>query len=300
MKNLILLLLIITAFQVHAQIPNASFENWDNSAGYNAPVGWDNMNAMTSPMSVYTCMKGTPGNAGTSYLKLVSQTVSGMGVMPGVAVLGVMDMTNMSAPTSMSGVPFTQRPQTLTGMNQYMASGTDKGYMSVILTKWNSAMNKRDTIATAWRALFGMQMSWSSFQMPLTYTSTANPDSMMMIMSASGATPASNSYLYVDTLAFSGSVAGATGITSPSEGQTVMEVYPNPSSTTMTLLFNIQQNITVDIQIVDLTGRIITAIEKHNLIDSMYTINTSDFAKGAYFVKVEANGSTLTKKIVIE
>ena len=300
MKNLILLLLIITAFQVHAQIPNASFENWDNSAGYNVPVGWDNMNAMTSPMSVYTCMKGTPGNAGTSYLKLVSQTVSGMGVMPGVAVLGVMDMTNMSAPTSMSGVPFTQRPQTLTGMNQYMASGTDKGYMSVILTKWNSAMNKRDTIATAWRALFGMQMSWSSFQMPLTYTSTANPDSMMMIMSASGATPASNSYLYVDTLAFSGSVAGATGITSPSEGQTVMEVYPNPSSTTMTLLFNIQQNITVDIQIVDLTGRIITAIEKHNLIDSRYTIHTSDFAKGAYFVKVEANGSTLTKKIVIE
>ena len=45
-------------------------------------------------MAVYTCVKGTPGNPGTSYLKLVSKTVTGFGVVPGVAVCGTINETS--------------------------------------------------------------------------------------------------------------------------------------------------------------------------------------------------------------
>ena len=45
-------------------------------------------------MAVYTCVKGTPGNPGTSYLKLVSKTVAGFGVVPGVAVCGTINETS--------------------------------------------------------------------------------------------------------------------------------------------------------------------------------------------------------------
>lgn len=72
-----------TAF---AQIPNSGFENWTTMGSYSNPDNWDQLNAMTNPNSVYTCVKGTPGNPGSSYIKLTSKTVGTMGVMHGLAV----------------------------------------------------------------------------------------------------------------------------------------------------------------------------------------------------------------------
>ena len=65
--------LLFAVATVNAQtIPNPGFESWSNPNGYNVPDGWGNLNGKTSSASVYTCIKGTPGNPGTSYLKLIS------------------------------------------------------------------------------------------------------------------------------------------------------------------------------------------------------------------------------------
>lgn len=299
MKKLFIYISVFTASitMACAQIPNAGFETWDNSAGYNTPTGWDNMNAMTSSMSVYTCVKGTPGYSGGAYLKLTTKSVSGMGTMPGVAMAGVMDMSNMTSPQPMSGFPFTQRPQNLTGAWQYMAYNGDQGYVAVILTKWNSAMNMRDTIATLTHPLAGMVMSWSTFSLPLTYQSTNFPDSAMIVLSASGASPSVNSYLYVDTLAFTGSVAGTTGINDPAMSDASVVLYPNPAHSYVSVKAS-EANALNSVELIDLTGRVVGVFESSD--HSEFVINTASFAKGAYFVKYTGHGITGTKKLVIE
>ena len=187
----LLFTLIAASLDLRAQIPNGGFELWNTTSGYETPDGWDNLNAMTSPMGIYTCEMGAPGVPGASYLELTSRLVSGMGVVPGVAVSGVMDEEVLQAS---SGFAFGGRPASLTGMWQYMAFGNDQGYIAVYLTKWDSVTNMRETVASKTQNLSGMEMSWANFTINLIYTSGEAPDSAMIVLAASGDSPVNNSY----------------------------------------------------------------------------------------------------------
>lgn len=295
-------ILSIVALMVHsvlafAQLPNNSFENWTSMGSYNNPDGWYNLNAMTSSMSVYTVTKGTGGasGGGSSYLKLTTKNVSGMGIMPGVAVSGVIDMATFKAK---SGFPFTQRPVKLTGNWQYMASGSDEGFVAVYLTKWNSGMMMRDTIAKATQTLSSMAMSWTAFNLNLTYMSTAMPDSAIIILSASGITPVANSYLYVDNLAFVGSVTGINAI--GNLGSTI-SAYPNPVSDNIFVELNVQKTSILKLQLVDLRGQLIKEVDGGQILGKYTTvINTSDVTKGVYFLRINVNDIVEVKKVIIQ
>jgi hypothetical protein len=285
----------LTSVSLFAQIPNSGFETWTSMGTYSNPDGWDQLNAMTSGMSVYTCTKGTPGAVGTSYLKLVSKTVSGMGVMPGVAVSGTMDMATFKPK---SGFPYAMQPQKLTGSWQYMASGADAGFVAVYLTKWNPAMMMRDTIAKAMQNFSGMAMSWATFNINLTYMSSAMPDSAVIVLSASGTTPVDNSYLYVDKLSFAGSVTGINNIDNYVSNITA---YPNPSTDNISVELTAQKLSTIKLQLVDVMGNLINEVNV-GTIQGNYkqTISTTGIAKGTYFLKVIANDAVEVKKIIVQ
>lgn len=280
---------------VTAQIPNAGFENWTSMGAYNNPDSWDNLNAMTTSMSVYTCTKGTPGSPGTAYLKLVSKSVSGMGVMPGIATTGTINMGNMNVS---GGFAFSQRPQSLTGKWQYMASGSDAGFVAVYLTKWNSMMNMRDTVAMAMQSLSGMAMSWTNFTLNLMYMNGNNPDTAQIILSSSGMTPVANSYLYVDNLAFSGSVAGVKENVSLIGN---LSVYPNPASEKLSVDLLLQKNTSLKLQLIDLSGNIVKEFAEANVSGKLNrSIELSALAKGVYFLKVLTDNGSEVRKITIE
>lgn len=283
-----------------AQIPNAGFETWMNMGSYTMPDQWDNLNAMTSSMSTYTCMQGTPGNPGTSYLKLVSKSVMGMGVMPGVAVSGTLDMTDMMNIKPKSGFPFSSRPAQLTGSWQYMAMGSDAGFVSVLLTKWNSTMNMRDTVATSYQSLSGMAMSWATFTMNLTYMSTSYPDSAIIFLSSSNvASPVANSYLYVDNLAFAGSVP--TAVNNITSTTIAASIYPNPATNFTNVSFSSIVSGGVNIKVADLNGRTWRTInENSNSGRNTYLLNISEIPKGIYLVNISNGVQSESQKLVIE
>lgn len=283
-----------TSASLFAQIPNNGFENWTSMGSYSNPDGWDQLNNLTASASIYTCTKGTPGFVGTGYLKLVSKTV-GTNVAPGIAVSGLI---NISAMKPKSGFPYTGQPQKLTGSWQYMASGADAGFISVILTKWNSTSMKRDTIAKANQVLSGMAMSWATFNINLTYKSSALPDSAIIVLSASGATPVANSYLYVDNLSFVGSVAGINNIDNYVSN---INTYPNPTSDNINVELYAQKVSTIKLQLIDITGKLIKEINVGEVQGNYkHTINTTGISKGIYFLKVIANDAVETKKIIIQ
>ena len=296
MKKTILSIAAIafTSASLFAQIPNNGFENWTSMGSYSNPDGWDQLNNLTASASIYTCTKGTPGFVGTGYLKLVSKTV-GTNVAPGVAVSGLIDVGAMKPK---SGFPYTGQPQKLTGSWQYMASGADAGFISVILTKWNSTSMKRDTIAKANQVLSGMAMSWATFNINLTYKISALPDSAIIVLSASGTTPVANSYLYVDNLSFAGSVAGINNIDNYVSN---INTYPNPTSDNINVELYAQKVSTIKLQLVDITGKLIKEINVGEIQGNYkHTISTTGISKGIYFLKVTANDAVEVKKIIIQ
>lgn len=291
----LLFTLIAASLDLRAQIPNGGFELWNTTSGYETPDGWDNLNAMTSPMGIYTCEMGAPGVPGASYLELTSRLVSGMGVVPGVAVSGVMDEEVLQAS---SGFAFGGRPASLTGMWQYMAFGNDQGYIAVYLTKWDSVTNMRETVASKTQNLSGMEMSWANFTINLIYTSGEAPDSAMIVLAASGDSPVNNSYLWVDNLAFTGTVVGIE------EDNTLLGaigIYPNPASDAVTIDLgtHVQENLLV--QFIDAAGRVVHDVRMGTVGGTRkLTVSTAGISPGMYQVKFTAAGSSATKALVIQ
>ena len=285
------MMILALAISVSAQIPNNGFENWTVTGNYSTPDGWGNLNPVTSAGSVYTCLKGTPGNVGTAYLKLISKTVSGMGVVPGIAVSGVLNPVTHQA---VSGFPYTNRPASLTGKWQYMAYLSDKGYIATYLTKWSTTLHKRDTIAFNVTLLPGMVMSWQSFTTALSYKSAETPDSAMIILSASGNTPVNGSYFYLDALAFSG---GNVGIPE-SMASSALTVYPNPVSGNSITIDAINHEITVNmVEIFDISGKLVSRIVTDNHLLPV-NADVSTLRAGTYILRITFPPKTLETKFI--
>lgn len=279
---------IFIAFISKAQtVPNGSFEAWSNPNGYLVPNNWETLNDMTSTAGVYTATRG--GTSNDYYLKLTSQTVTGMGVMPGLAVNGMLDMGNL---TALSGFPFAYRPVAFTGKWQYMGnSRNDIGYVKVFLTKWNSTMNMRDTIGYVSQDLNGMVMSWSNFSIPFIYNSTDIPDSCIIALSASGPNPEAGSYLYVDNLSFSGIITGVEN----TEITGTFRIFPNPANHEIQIDLSGLKSAAQQFEITDLTGRVIVTKQSNGSL--LQTISISELPAGNYLLRITSAKGIVTQKI---
>jgi len=285
----ILLLIINVAF---GQIPNFSFENWTNMGSYENPDLWATMNNTTSPLGVYTATKGTPGNVGSYYLKLTSKTTSS-GVRNAIAVSGKLDTITM---LPKSGFAFNQRPQSFTGNWQHMIYGTSAGAISVALTKWNSVSIKRDTVALAGQKLSGMVMSWAAFTFNFTYQSGEFPDSCIIFLQASGSVPTNLDYLYLDNLAFTGSVAGVENNTIYIN---IITLFPNPTNDNIMIELNLKSSENTVVEIRDLNGKIVLTKDLGTLKGlSKQSIGISSLAAGSYLVNIISGKETKIEKII--
>lgn len=280
-------LMFAVAISNAQSVPNGSFEYWSNPNGYLVPDSWETLNDMTSTASVYTATRG--GTASDYYLKLTSQNVPGMGVMPGVAVSGMLDISTFAP---LSGFPYSFRPTAFTGKWQYMGnSANDVGMIAVYFTKWNTGMNMRDTVGYIMQDLSGMEMAWSNFSLPITYNSTATPDSCIIYLNASGNNPEAGSYLYVDNLDFTGVIASVESI----ETTGLFKVFPNPSNDLVKMDLSGLKSSAEQFEILDLTGKVLVSQKSNGFL--LQSISLSGFSSGNYFLRIYTAKGAVTQKI---
>jgi hypothetical protein len=174
----------------------------------------------------------------------------------------------------------------------YGASPNDIGFMSVTLTKWDANTNTSLPIASGIKNLDGMEMSWADFSIPLTYVSSATPDTAMIVLSASGATPSNGSYLYVDNLNFTGTATGINELNS----QHVISVYPNPSSENQIHVSATNEKLQ-SIDIMSIEGKLIchTDVSSNN---NENIIDISSLQLGQYIVKLNTESNVYTSKFI--
>lgn len=293
-KIYILIPFIILSLDLHAQIPNASFESWTNHGNYFTPDGWDNTNPATASSGSFTCERATPGTDGGYYLRLTSKKM-GAFVINGIAVCGKLDPTTQMP---VSGFPFTGRPAALTGQWQYMAFGNDQGSIGIWLTKWNVAASVRDTIGSRFYPLpGGMKMEWEAFSIDINYTNSSVPDSAIIVLSASNELNVTKeSYLYVDDLKFSDF---PTAIASANQLKQNFKAYPNPAKGSVLIEFDPAIHTTT-INLSDITGRL---IKTETIVAGMnkYQLSLQNIGPGMYFLRmVDGNIYTNPIKLIVQ
>jgi hypothetical protein len=281
--KLLIVILIALAGIIKAQIPNGDFQNWVSMTSYDMPVGWDNLNTLTSSKNVFTCEKGTQGT--NSYIRLISDSVPGIGVAPGIAVCGTLDPLTLKPK---SGFPCTQRPTALSGKWQFMAPGDDRGFIAVYFSKWNSATKKREIIGTGVDTLDGMEMAWATFSIPISFSSAAVPDSCIILMSASSSVPLQYSYLFGDDLIFETS----SGIIKNDASAKSFELFPNPANDLLKLDLKTLKNIQ-SIQMINIQGQVVYFNAGNSISNG---IDVSNLSPGIYFVTIKSESGVSTKK----
>lgn len=277
-----LIILIVSIYYGYAQIPNQGFETWNSMGSYENPAFWGTMNNTTASDDIYTATKGTPGNPGSFYLKLTSQTIGG-NVINGVAVSGVLDTLTM---LPRSGFPYIQRPQSFGGKWQHMIFGSSQGSISVYLTRWNNGIGQRDTIATACQKLSGMAMSWAAFTINFVYQSALYPDTCIIFLAASGASPTQDDYLWVDDLILADTT---TGLTEDFNDKPMLKIFPNPADKETEICFMSEVMQGDMLQIFDSSGKM---VRETSILSKYCKINTAELVNGQYYCRWIHNNTT--------
>jgi hypothetical protein len=292
-KLINILILSFSPVLLLAQIPNSGFEDWTNMGAYFNPNQWSSMNDLTAASGIFTCEQGTPGYPGSFYIKITSRTVSGLEIVRGIAVSGQLNTATLNP---VSGFPYTGRPESLQGRWQFMAFGEDMGYISVLLTKWNLSLHRRDTVAYVYNPLNGMVMNWREFDITLNYSSGSAPDSAIIVASASnanGAVVADYSYVWLDNLSFYGNVAGIP----EAKPENSCVIYPNPSSAELTIKFEKATAKPVLVEILNSLGQKAVSIEVDSYVHS-FPVNISRLPDGIYLLKISSPGEIITRQFI--
>jgi hypothetical protein len=77
-------------------------------------------------------------------------------------------------------------------------------------------------------------------------------------------------------------------------------VYPNPTVGETAVRYNLMNNTDVTIEVRDMTGKTIQTVTKLNQASGMneLTFDTTDFASGVYYVTINTDNGSTTKKFI--
>lgn len=195
MRNIKKLVFVLFAFVASLsfaqQLPNPDFENW---SGSNSLDEWNILNFM----SLYYSGEQTTNAAFGNYaVKLESQSVFGMGTIPGIFLLGELNLETMMPE---GGIEFPYRPTGISFFMKYEPMPNDSMLMLGILTKWNSTLSKTDTIGVTGYFSSAETPEYTKVTMPFIYFSEQTPDSVNVGFSASGMEAVAGSTLYIDSV----------------------------------------------------------------------------------------------------
>lgn len=166
---------------------NLSFEDWKQvtpplGSTYEDIDGWwatvNDVRRITGNNDHLTAFKYTPAQQGSYAIRLRSvQALTTF--IPGVVVTGTFSFQQQQL---QQGKPYTDKPSKLRGYFKYFPVNNDSGVAYVHLSKWNTGLNRRDTIAVDSLVFTGNQTEWKDFELNLDYSNYPGvlPDSIVI------------------------------------------------------------------------------------------------------------------------
>lgn len=271
MKSTLSFLFLISFFSLtlFAQnIPNASFENWQNVAPYNVsePVGWFTSNILGFTLGLSpNATKVTDSHSGSYAIRLETVAVPGGDVLVGSAIC-------------MTGIQ--NKPEKVTGYYKASLQGSDGGGAGILIRGNGTAIGVGgfDVLEDAG--------SYTYFEMPIEYfTPGIEPDTFQLMLFASTDYLTAGSVVFFDDLTFDGvSAIRPAGISNPA-----IKLWPNPASERVQL--RIPEGMgEVSLQFFSPDGKLMGK----SLFSGQTELDISGWTPGRYFYEVRnAQGQLL-------
>lgn len=293
MKRLLLLFACaIIVFQAGSQsIPNSGFENWVPNPGYEDPQGWGTLNLLTAFGNPVSVSKDSVSPYAGSYSMKVETIVLTNNPSPADLkdTFGTAFTGNVSFAGQVLGFAYANRPANLTFYYKYAPNNNDSAYAFVLLSKWNNANSKRDTIGFGLFNISGTVSSYTLASLTINYSGQfagVAPDTAMINFSpCADINPQPGSALYVDELSFSG---GNVGIAEVKEA--LVALYPNPAVNELNITVSNETYNSVNIH--DVNGKLLSSTP---LVNKSAQIALTGFESGTYFYQITDNNNTLVK-----
>lgn len=286
MKKILMTLVTVIGFlRVDAQLLNLGFEQWDSTtSGGIYPQGW--------PDLAYWFHQQVPDAHSGNY------------------ALQVNVWYYYTETRAVQTVPFTGHPYTFGGYYKYVnneiknqttnLTTEDTAWAAVYLTKWNTSTMQTDTIGKGRVDLLG-SASYRNFVCPVTYSSSATPDSITIVADPSmmrdggnyfsTSTDGKNSYLTVDDLYLEFWPASINNTSSVASS-----ISPNPVGDQ--LFISMADAGTYNCRVTDISGRVVKELSFNG---ATATIPTTNLLPGMYHIAVtELDGSRSTIKAFVK
>lgn len=286
--HIVIWILLLFSIKLHAQeIPNSSFEMWENLGEYENPEFWDTGNVMNSGVGVITTYKTEDANSGNFAAKLETKSFLTF-TIPGLITLGNFEVDIWTQQSSITGgIPFNLRPDKMKVYYKYNPADGDNLRIGMWLLR-DDGSEIPDTVGTA---LFESQETvneYTQLVMDIEYRSDEVPEILNIIaVSSNPDNPVAGSILFIDDFLFECS----TGIINLVISDDI--VYPNPVNDVLFINPDYKGN---QIEVLNNKGQIIIQHKSR----SSEQIDVSVLQPGAYFIRIyqPENNSVINQKII--
>lgn len=314
-KSTLFITIILTLFSrniIAQSFPDGGFENkW--KLFENATVGksdyWDFVDGnFISTLNQLYELSGDQGDApltafreenaykGNYALKLVSNTMT-FGeplFLPGAGGTLSINFIDLAC---ILGQPFTYRPLQFSGYYKYSPVKGDSAAIEVFLKKSGQILGRGKMVIKQTVDV------WTNFNIPIKYTSSSQPDSIVVIFAASAAYDFTSletlmqckgqngSTLIVDEVSF----GYQQGIQQALIPEMEISLFPNPTSDMMTI--RLPEPVKGKLCIYDYCGKEIKTL---SINGNSLTIDLHELAVGSYFINLEEDNKVITSKMFIK
>ena len=277
MKFLNFSLIVFTIFIYSSgfaqEIPNNSFENWDQGN----PVDWWGV-AILQVSDAYE------GNSAVS-MQILDDGSGGV-IIPVLAVGDVAAGTNVS-----------QRYGSFGGYYKFNPNGSEWFNVGIV-------MNYNNMPIGAGAAQFSATApsTWTEFSVPITYTTEDTPDHAILTFNISNASGSGviGSNANVDYVSF-GAPTNVEHISGLPGDYSLKQNYPNPFNPTTNIEYSIPEASFVQITVYDVIGNEVATLVNEEQAAGIYRVdfNAVNLTSGMYLARITANDFTQTVKMTL-
>lgn len=296
-KKLLFLSLFTSNAFAQTTIPNLDFESWVLSASskYEDPTPatiWATpnfaMDLIFGNPSTSLVQKSTDAHGG-SYAALMKSRDILNNFAGATLFTGFLNTTNPLSPVAFLGKPFTGRPIAMKGWYKYTSVSGDSSSIYIKLTKWNTSTNSRDVVGFVEQRDYTSVAAYTPFTLTINYSSTAIPDSVTIVFSASAGAEQGvgqeGSSLWIDDVVLD---YGANSVNEV-ENTTDIQYFPNPFSTRLSMQSSMQ----------NLTYSIYTIYGQLLLTTTSDCFDTKNLFKGLYVLEArDKNNKRVLNRVV--
>ena len=286
-KFILTFFLTIITQSAFAQIPNAGFENWT----VGNPEGW-----FADNVAVTTVTQSSIPHSGSYSARGEAVLFYGQ-VMPPTIQTG----------DNARGFAYNQRPVSVTGYYQFFPVTSSGDRFTVDAVLYKGGIEEGTPVAVGALAISTAASSYTQFSATFLYSTSDIPDTCVINISIIGpgtgqqSAPHAGSYYLLDDLAFSGSTDVENQRLLVPAAMNLEQNYPNPFNPSTTISYSLSKASYVKLSVYNVLGKELTT-----LADGFQTAGNhsarflaSNMASGVYFYRLEAEGHTAMKQMLL-